>query len=268
MTRLGFERHIPDLGLATSYAEFGDSAVHRISPWLKFAVLPLLVLDVTVINDIRILALIFMTALLFYAVSRLPLLTLFYWYTLPVFFIVSIAFLLIWTVRGVPLFRIGPLKLTIQGGILLLTLVLKSLAVVTYSFIVIMTTKYNYQSYIVSKVLPYPLDQIILLAYRFTFLALDGLEETIIAMRSRGGFNISGLQKNGRFYGSVFALAFIRSFDRADRVSKAMESRGYKGRLMSIHRPPNPSPVGYISLLALLVSSVYVLVTLSGMLHN
>jgi cobalt/nickel transport system permease protein len=131
-----------------------------------------------------------------------------------------------------------------------------------------MTTKYNHQSYIVSKVLPYPIDQIMLLAYRFTFLALDGLEETIIAMRSRGGFNISGLQKNGRFYGAVFALAFIRSFDRADRVSKAMESRGYNGRLMSIYRPPNPSPTGYISLLMLLGLSVYVLVTSSGILHS
>ncbi len=268
MARLGFERHIPDLGLITAYAELRDSAVHRISPWLKFAVLPLLVLDVTVIHDVRILVIMFVITVVLYAVSRLPLLTLLYWYTLPVFFVVSIAFLLIWTVPGVPLFSVGPLTLTLQGAILLLTLILKSLTVVTYSFIVIMTTKYNHQSYIVSKVLPYPLDQVILLAYRFLFLTLDGLEETIIAMRSRGGFNIAGLRKSGRFYGSVFALAFIRSFDRADRVSKAMESRGYTGRLTSTDRPPNPSRVGYISLVLFLGLSVYVSAISGGILHG
>ena len=51
MTRLGFSKYIPDLGLITHYSEFGDSPVHRINPWIKFALLPLIIFDLTVVSS-------------------------------------------------------------------------------------------------------------------------------------------------------------------------------------------------------------------------
>ncbi len=265
MTRLGFERHVPDLALITYYSELQDSIVHRFSPWTKIVILPILIFNITIITDSRVLALIFVTVVFVYWISKLPIITLFFWWTLPVFFVLSLAILLIWTVPGTPLIHSSFITLTRQGLTFLLNLLLKALIGVTYSLTLIMTTRYNYQSYIVSKILPYPLDQIILLTYRFIFLTLDGLEWTIISMKARGGFTIAGLKKSGRFYGSVFASTFIRSFDRAEHISKAMASRGYKGQFQSTYSPPKPSFAGYFTIVLLLIASCYVSITGGGL---
>jgi cobalt/nickel transport system permease protein len=260
MISLGFEKHLPDLGLITHYAEFGKSPVHRISPWTKVVLLPVVVFDITVISDLRLLLLILFAVVCLYWASDLPLTLLIYWWTLPAFFVTTIAFLLVWSIPGSSLISYGTIHLTLEGVAFLVTLITKALTGVSYSLVLLMTTKYNYLTHIVSKVLPYPLSQITLLTYRFLFLTLEGLWSTVIAMKSRGGVKLSSLRKHGVFYGSVFALAFIRSFDKADHVAKAMESRGYNGKLASSYRVPQPSFAGYaFVLVAMLLSGCFYL---------
>jgi cobalt/nickel transport system permease protein len=256
MTRLGFSKHIPDLGLITHYSEFGDSPVHRINPWIKFALLPLIIFDLTVVSNGTLLIFMYLAVLIFWVASESPVVLLLYWYSMPLFFVVSIAFFLMFAVPGAPLISYGPLQLTVQGLEFLAILVLRSLIGVTYSLTLLMTTKYNYLTHIISKVMPSPLDQIALLTYRFLFLMLDGLASTIVAMKSRGGLNVSGIKEASKFYGAVFALAFIRSFDRAERVAKAMESRAYDGRLASSYSPPRVSYGGYAFVLSAAFISV------------
>jgi cobalt/nickel transport system permease protein len=256
MTRLGFSKYIPDLGLITHYSEFGDSPVHRINPWIKFALLPLIIFDLTVVSSGTLLLFMYLAVFIFWVASEAPVMLLVYWYTTPLFFVVSIAFFLMFAVPGAPLISYGPLQLTVQGLEFLAILVLRSLIGVTYGLTLLMTTKYNYLTHIISKVMPSPLDQIALLTYRFLFLMLDGLESTIVAMKSRGGLNFSGFKEGATFYGSVLALAFIRSFDRAERVAKAMESRAYDGRLASSYSPPRVSYGGYAFILSAAFISV------------
>jgi cobalt ABC transporter, permease protein CbiQ len=258
MTRLGFSKYIPDLGLITHYSEFGDSRVHHINPWIKFALLPLIIFDLTVVSNGTLLLFMYLAVFIFWVASESPVVLLVNWYTTPLFFVVSIAFFLMFAVPGVPLISYGPLQLTVQGLEFLATLVLRSLIGVTYGLTLLMTTKYNYLTHIISKVMPSPLDQIALLTYRFLFLMLDGLESTIVAMKNRGGLNFSGFKEGATFYGSVLALAFIRSFDRAERVAKAMESRAYDGRLASYYSPPRVSYGGY----AFILSAVFISVIL------
>ena len=256
MTRFGFERHLPDLGMITHFSERGSSIVHKASPWTKVALLPVIVFDVTVISNLELLFIILIAVLILYWVGKLPLLQLAYWCTLPIFFVISIGILLMWTVPGYVLASYGPVQLTVQGIAFLATLVIRALIGVIYSLTVLMTTKYNFLTHIVSKTLPYPLNQIALLSYRFIFLAFDGLDATLTAMKSRGGLHLSS-SIQGRFYGSVFALAFIRSFDQAERVAKAMESRGYSGRLTASYDVPAPSAWGYVGLVVASCASVF-----------
>jgi cobalt/nickel transport system permease protein len=255
MTRVGFEKHLPDLGVITHYSEFGTSLVHNVSPWTKAALLPLVVFDITVITDLRLLILILIAVFFAYWAAELPIVLLLYWWTLPAFFVISIAFLLVWTIPGSSLVSFGPLDLTVQGVAFLVSLMMKALTAVTYSLVLLMTTRYNHLTHIVARVLPYPLNQIALLTYRFLFLTVDGLESTVVAMKSRGGLTLSGLRKSGKFYGSVFALAFIRSFDRADNIAKAMVSRGYDGTLTASFNVPKPSARGYAFIAAAAVLS-------------
>ncbi|MDD1721373.1 MAG: energy-coupling factor transporter transmembrane protein EcfT [Euryarchaeota archaeon] len=257
MTRFGFERHLPNLGLITHFSERGSSLVHQVSPWTKIALLPVLIFDVTVVSDITLLFAILMLVVFLFWIAKLPLLLLVYWCTLPVFFVVSIGFLLVWTVPGYVLVSYGSLQLTLQGIVFLAALMIRALTGVIYSLIILMTTKYNYLTRVVSKTLPYPLNQIALLSYRFIFLAFDGLDATLTAMESRGGLHLSSFSKRGRFYGSVFALAFIRSFDHAERVAKAMQSRGYDGRLTASYNVPRPSYWGYACIILTSCASIY-----------
>jgi cobalt/nickel transport system permease protein len=49
------------------------------------------------------------------------------------------------------------------------------------------------------------------------------------SVKSRGGGLMRSLLLQGRLFAGVFALVFIRSFERGERVHKAMAARGFSG---------------------------------------
>jgi cobalt/nickel transport system permease protein len=145
-------------------------------------------------------------------------------------------------VPGQTLFSVGAfgygVTLSDNGLLMLVTLSLKALISVTFSLFFLMTTKYNYFSTMIYRVFPSPIDQIFLMSYRFIFLTLKMVDAMAKALRSRGSGLIASAIKQSRLFAEVFALVFIRSYDRAERVSKAMESRGFNGKYMATTRIP------------------------------
>jgi cobalt/nickel transport system permease protein len=93
----------------------------------------------------------------------------------------------------------------------------------------LMTTRYQHFSAMIYRIFPSPIDQIFLMAYRFLFLTLAMTGSILKAVRSRGGGLIHSIQMQGRLFAEIFALVFIRSFERSERVHKAMIARGYSG---------------------------------------
>jgi cobalt/nickel transport system permease protein len=79
------------------------------------------------------------------------------------------------------------------------------------------------------RIFPSPIDQIFLMTYRFLFLTLAMIASILKAVRSRGGGLIHSISMQGRLFAEIFALVFIRSFERSERVHKAMIARGYSG---------------------------------------
>ena len=65
-------------------------------------------------------------------------------------------------------------------------LLLKALASVTYSLFFLMTTKYNYFSAMIYIVFPSPIDQIFLMSYRFIFITLKMVDSMLKALRIQG----------------------------------------------------------------------------------
>ena len=108
-----------------------------------------------------------------------------------------------------------------------------------------MTTRYQHFSAMIYRIFPTPLDQIFLLAYRFLFLTLSMTAAIFKAVRSRGGGIIQSIRVQGRIFAEVFALVFIRSFDRAERVHQAMIARGYNGKYEAGTDIPKPRLSGY-----------------------
>jgi cobalt/nickel transport system permease protein len=262
MTYSSLSNHIPDLNLITWYAENGRSAFHGASPWTKLVVLVLLVIFITVIKSILVLMLLYGAILLLYAGAGLPVRKLAAWYTLPLIFVFSLVGILMWSEPGVPLFAVGGLTLTDNALRLVVTLTVKTLTSVTYTLTFLMTTKYNYLSAMVYRIFPRPIDQIFMMSYRFLFLTLQTIDALLKSIGARGGGLVRSMRRQGKMFAEVFALVFIRSYDRADRVTKAMESRGFAHKYMAL--TPLPPVRAADAIFLVIAGSVVVFVTVTG----
>ena len=233
MSAISLSDHIPDLNLITYYAETRQTCFSRVSPWTKFSLLILIIFLVTLTKDFIILAGLYSIVLGSYAGARLPVRKLFAWYALPVIFVLSLVGIMAWNEPGntVISFSIAgiPFMLTDNGILLIIILLLKALTVVTYSLFFLMTTRYQHFSAMIYRIFPSPIDQIFLMAYRFLFLTLAMTGSIIKAVRSRGGGLIHSIHTQGQLFAEIFALVFIRSFERSERVHKAMIARGFSG---------------------------------------
>ncbi len=151
------------------------------------------------------------------------------------------------------------LTLTDNGFLLVLRLLLKALTSVTFSLFFLMTTKYAHLSAVIYRIFPSPIDQIFLMSYRFIFITMKMVGSMIKAIKSRGGGLIKGISKQSQMFAEVFALVFIRSYDRAERVNKAMESRGYSGKYIAATEIPRMRSIEHLFLLALLLTNMYLI---------
>ncbi len=233
MSSTSLSPHIPDLDLITYYAENKISLFSRISPWTKGILLFFIVLLVTVSRSLLLLLGLYCAVLLLYLLAGLPAEKLLAWYMLPVLFVFSLVGLMMWSEPGIPLFSwtVGrfTLSLSDNGLLLVVTLLGKALITVTYSLFFLMTTRYRHIAGIVSRVFPAPLDQIFLITYRFIFLTMAMTASLLKSVKSRGGGLVHSLRMQGGLFAGVFALVFIRSFERGERVHKAMIARGFNG---------------------------------------
>jgi len=255
--------HIPDLDLITFYSEKSTSFFSRISPWTKALMLVLIIIFVSIDKSLILAVCLFLVVFALYGLSGLPIKKLFQWYMMPSIFILSLALIIMWNEPGNPIFSMGApyfsLTLTDNGLLMILTLLFKSLASVTYSLFFLMTTRYNYFSAMIYRVFPYPIDQIFLMSYRFIFTTLKMVESMIKALRSRGGGLLKSARRQSKMFAEVFALTMIRSYDRADRINKAMESRGFNGRYVAATRMPVVSMGEYFTMLGATILVIYLI---------
>lgn len=257
MSSVMLSKHIPDLNLITYYAEKEDSIFSKVSPWTKLSTLILLIILITLTRTFVILLILYFAVLSLYILAGLPVRNLLAWYLLPLVFVLSLVGIMAWTQPGIPIISLTsmgiPLALTVQGIILVVILSLKALISVTFSLFFLMTTKYEHFSGMIFRIFPAPLDQIFLMAYRFLFLTLSMTGSMLRAVRSRGGSLIHSIRMQWRLFAGIFAIVFIRSFERAERVQKAMTARGYHGAYMTIVRIPHPKVSEYIVLVGFIL---------------
>jgi cobalt/nickel transport system permease protein len=255
--------HIPDFNLITYYSENCHSILCRISPWTKLIALIAIIVILTIAQSVGLLVALYAFIIVLYWQSDLPLRKLLDWYLLPIFFVLSLVIIMIWNEPGVPLlslrFPLLSLTLTDNGLLLLVRLLIKALISITSSLLLLMTTKYAHLSAMIYRIFPSPVDQIFLMSYRFLFITLDMVDSMITAFKARGGGLIRSMGRQSRTFAEIFALVFIKSYDQAERVSKAMESRGYDGKYATVTEIQQMRPVEYIILLFLFFTVAYLL---------
>lgn len=250
--------HVPDPRLLTAHAERETGPLHRVNPWTKVGALPVLVAAVTVARSLPAVGIVYAAALTAFVAAGLPVGRLVRWYALPVTLVGTIAVPLAFGAPGDPILAagtpLGRISLTRPGVELAATYFLRAFAVATYSLAVLGTTRYVEVSHVLGRTLPSPIDQIALLAYRFTFVMIETLEEFVAAARSRGG-RLSDFRSNWRLYGRLLGATFLRAVERSERLVAAMESRGYRGDLTRFARVERP-PVSELLALAALTAVV------------
>jgi cobalt/nickel transport system permease protein len=257
--------HLPDLNLITWYAESNHTFLSRVSPWTKGITLVLLVLFITVNRSPLLLAAVYAAVLILYKTAGFSLKQLFKWYLLPIIFVISIFGIMMWSEPGPTLLSIPlglmTLTLSVNGLLLLITLTLKTLIMVTYSLLFLMTTRYLHLTTMVDRVFPNPLNQIFLMSYRFIFLMLSLVEALLKSFKSRGGGLIQSARQQGTIFAEIFGLVFIRSFDQAERVTGAMQARGYSGQYRALTPVPSIRIPEWIFLVCAGVAVLYVMLT-------
>jgi cobalt/nickel transport system permease protein len=264
--------HLPDINLITSLAERQTTVFSRISPWTKLGMLVCLILTITCIHNILVLIILYAILLILFKVAKLPVRKIIAWQVLPAFFVVSLVGILIWSEPGAVVLKlpIGPfsLQLTDNGLLLFITLLTKALISFMASIFFLMTTRYEHFSALIYRLFPTPLDQIFLMAYRFLFLTIAMTGSVLKAVRSRGGGLIRSIRMQSKMFAEVAGLVFIRSFEQAERVEKAMVSRGYaSGTYRTIVVVPPPTAPEYLLLIGaytLVIASVWIIPFLTG----
>lgn len=259
MSRRSYSRHIPDFRLVTHYGESGTSMVHACNPWTKAGLLIAVVALATILTDLVLLVVLLVLTVAVYRLARLPLGVLLGWYTLPAMFVVTLTLLFVFTEPGEEVlgWTLGDTRISVtdNGLVLIAKLLLRALAVVTFSLTAFMTTRYGQISGIAHRILPRALATMFLLSYRFLFVTSDEVTDVLDAMHARNGGLVKGVTRQSRLFAGIFGHAFIHAFERAERISKAMESRGFTGEFPMTDRLPRLS-AGGVAVLAVAVAAV------------
>lgn len=146
-------------------------------------------------------------------------------------FLLLMVLFLPFTYPGTPLLKVGPLSLTYEG-------VRTSMLVFARSFIILLGGAILLRSadpftivYGLYRLrVPKRLIEITLFALRYISVINNEYRRLKKAMRARAfkpGFNLHTY----RSYAYLLGMLFLRSYDRADRVYKAMLARGFKGEI-------------------------------------
>ena len=205
-----------DLGL-DAYA-YLDSPLHRWDARYKLVGLMAVILAFSFARNLWLLPGMVLVAGGLYAASRLPFLWLLKRLRYPGAFLLIVAVLLPFFSGSTVIFAIGPLSLRQEGSLELLNIAVKFVSIVTVGLVLFGTAPFLTAIKAMRALgLPPILADMTLLSYRYLFEIGSDLARMETAMRMRGIGNLAALA------GSLL----VRSYERSDRVYRAMILRGY-----------------------------------------
>jgi cobalt/nickel transport system permease protein len=133
-----------------------------------------------------------------------------------------------------PVWRLGPVAVSVHGSWVAARLIAKTVAVVTLMLVLLATAPLHVTLQAAYSLrVPGLLVQLALLTYRYVFLLADEFGRLRLAVRVRGYRNRANLHSY-RTIGHVAGTLLVRSSERAERVSQAMRCRGFDGRFRSL----------------------------------
>jgi cobalt/nickel transport system permease protein len=211
-----------------------SSPLQRWDPRLKTFSLGLFILGVALIKAIPLSAAALAAALLLVWLAALPahfvaggvkwvLL-----FLLPFFVILPLSY------PGEPALRIIGLPFAWEGLRLAVLIVLKALAIVLTAYALFGTSRFDVSMLALQRLkCPKIIVQMLLFTYRYVFVFLAEMRRMDTAMSARG-FVKKPDGRTLRVVGNFVGTLLVRSFERTERIYKAMLSKGYQGEFHTL----------------------------------
>jgi len=212
-----------------------ESSIQRWDPRIKIFSLGLFVFSVAIIQTLPIALLALGVALYFLRLSGLPLdfvshsMKFIIFFLLPFFIIMPLSY----PSSSDMHYHLWGLTLAIEGLRLATLIFIKAVAIVLTTFAMFGSSRFDVSMIALQHLrVPKMLIQMLLFSYRYTFVFMEEMRRMQIAMRVRG-FVLRSDMKTLKTIGNFVGTLLVRSFERSERVYKAMLSKGYQGELHS-----------------------------------
>ncbi len=238
----------------------GHSFVHNLDPRVKIIVAILYSIVVAVSNNFSALLPALGVSLFLIVLSKLSIRKVFYRLLLVNGMIIFLWVFLPFTYKGEAWFTIGPLAGTKEGVLYASQITVKCNAILLAMIALLSTTTIFTLGHAMGQLyFPDKIIQLFLFTYRYIHVIFQEYKRLINAMRIRGFIPGTNLHTY-RSYAYLVGMLLVRSYDRAERIHKAMLCRGFHGRYYTLTQ--FSIKIGDIIYLSLMLSAILGLVIL------
>ncbi len=241
-----------------------ESFLSRWDPRLKILSLGIFVFCVALLDSIPVALMGFALACGFLWLSKLPLNFVRGGIAFVLIFLIPLIFIMPLSYPGQAAFKVLGIPFAWEGLRIACIIIIKAVSVVITAYSIFGTSRFDVSMIALQHLkVPKMLVQMLLFTYRYIFVFIAEMRRMDIAMRSRGfvkGFNMTTLTLMGNFVGTLL----VRSFERTERVYKAMLSKGYNGDYPTLVEF-NAIPQDFVkAILIVLVTILLVVIDITG----
>jgi cobalt/nickel transport system permease protein len=212
----------------------GDSLISGLDPRVKLVVVFLFSVVVAVSNRFVVLMLALALSLCIVLLARVPMRQLLRRLVPVNIFVLFLWLFLPFTLKGEPIFSVGPLVGTHEGVLYAARISLKSNAIVAALIALVGSTSILTLGHAMHELkVPGKIVHLFFFTYRYVHVIHREYLRLVSAMKVRG-FRPGTNMHTYKTYAYLVGMLLVRSADRAERVRNAMLCRGFRGRLYSL----------------------------------
>jgi cobalt/nickel transport system permease protein len=208
----------------------GESLVHGLDPRMKLITAFAYAAVVALSSGFPVLLAAIAVSLILVTLARLPMRKVLYRLVVVNGLILFLWIFLPFTYQGELWFTFGPLQGTREGIVFALQITLKCNAILLALIALVATTPIVTLGHAMGRLrIPDTLIQLFLFTYRYIHVIFQEYDRLRNAMRARG-FVPRTNTHTYRSYAYLMGMLLVRSYDRAERIHKAMICRGFRGK--------------------------------------
>jgi cobalt/nickel transport system permease protein len=238
----------------------GESFVHGLDPRIRIVVAILFAVLVAVSSSLLALFAALAMSLFLLMLARLSARKVFYRLLLVNGLILFLWLLIPFTFKGEALFTIGPLIGTREGVLYASRITLKCNAILLAMITLLATIPIFTLGHAMSQLhFPDKIIHLFLFTYRYIHVISQEYQRLVNAMKIRGFIPRTNLHTY-KSYAYLVGMLLVKSYDRAERVYKAMLCRGFSGKYYTLSQfSVKRGDIVYLSLMLAAILGLVVL---------